>query len=622
VDLASGRCLPDELDEETARIYAGGSLIACRYLLAETNPGVDPFDPAALLTLASSVVAGHMAAGLPRLSLVCKSPLTHGIGEARAEGPFGVALKASGYDVILISGRSERPVYLLVADGRPEILPADQLWGLDTAETTTRIQADHPGAHVATIGPAGEGMVRYASVVCDRSFSAPRMGIGAVMGSKHLKAVVLVGGQPPAVADPEAVAAITNDYRIKMLGNPVTRWQHRPPGFGTWLAAAEPGTYAVENYRTSIFDASGFGTDAFMRSLAWSEDGCPGCPNDCIKGFASDSAGLERARKTRAGGLHQEAVGALGPNLGIRNAETVLRLNESCHRLGLDPVSLGFSISFVMECREAGLLTPSDLDGTDLHFGADEAVAEIAERIARREGAGHWMGEGVKRASEALGSRSGSYALQVKGLEMAGFDPRAMTNLGLGYATAAVGPRYDICEHDVDFEEPPAWPNSFELSRTMGVLRPVPASAQSLEKVRGFRVLSALWSACDALNLCIFASAPTRVLSLETIARLVAAVTGWETSSYEFMRWGERRTHLLRIYNLREGLTTKDDRLPDRFFDQPIDSGRFAGARLERELFAQAVAHYYASMGWDQAGVPTPATRFDHHLEWTLSGSR
>jgi aldehyde:ferredoxin oxidoreductase len=150
-------------------------------------------------------------------------------------------------------------------------------------------------------------------------------------------------------------------------------------------------------------------------------------------------------------------------------------------------------------------------------------------------------------------------------------------------------------------------------------LRPIAANAQSMHKIRDFRVLSTLWSACDALNLCIFASAPTRLLSLAKISRLIAAITGWETSSYEFMRWGERRAHLLRIYNLREGLTAADDRLPDRFFDMPIDAGRFTGSRLDRSQFDQAISLYYGTMGWDQAGVPTTATRYDHHLEWTLS---
>ncbi|MDP8959616.1 MAG: hypothetical protein M3N51_10590, partial [Actinomycetota bacterium] len=561
VDLTTGSLRAEPLDPETARLYAGGSLLATRYLLEQTSPGLDAFDPEAVLVFASSVVAGHRAAGLPRFSVTGKSPLTGGIGEARAEGPFGVALKASGYDALLVEGRAERPTYLLVADGQASLLPADHLWGLDTAEAADRLAADHPGARVAAIGPAGERLVRYAGIVADRSHAAARMGLGAAMGAKALKAVVLAGGAAPPVADPGRLERLTEAYRARLLDNPVTRWQHEPPGFGTWVAGARLGVYGVENYRTARFDAAGYRPEAFLRHLAWESGGCPGCPNDCIKGFAasSDPDALAAARETRTGGLHQEAAGSLGPNLGTRRAETVLRLNETCLRLGLDPVSLGYTLSFVMECRDQGLLSPGDLDGLDVRFGDDAALDPLVERIALREGVGDWLAEGVARAAGQLGLGAGRFALHVKGLEVAGFDPRAMTNLALGYAVAPVGPRYEICEHDLDYDPDPAWPHSFELSRTQGILHPAPSHQLSAEKVRWFKALCSLWSACDALNLCIFASAPTRLLSLEDMATLVGAVTGWETSSYEVMRWGERRLHLLRLYNLREGLTAGDD---------------------------------------------------------------
>jgi aldehyde:ferredoxin oxidoreductase len=609
----------EDLDEDLIRLFPGGSLLAARYLLTETSPRLGPFDPEELLIFASSVIAGHRAPGLSRFSVVARSPLTSGIGEARAEGPFAVALKESGYDAIIFQGRSEAPVYLLVAEGSPSILPAEEVWGLDTGESTDTLQAAHPGSHVATIGPAGERLVKYASVVSDRSFPAARMGLGAVMGAKLLKAVVLLGGAAPQVADATSLGAIRDEYQAGLVDNPVTRWQHQPPGFGAWLTEADAGTFAVENYRTSVFDTSGFSNEAFLSLMAWSEDGCPGCPSDCLKGFAPNLALLAEVRRTRAGGLHQEAAGALGPNLGVHNTETVLRMNDLCLRLGLDPVSLGFTLSFVMECREAGLLSPGDLGGMDVRFGNERSLDEVVAQVALRRGAGEWLAEGVRNISHVLGSSTAPFAMHVKGLEMAGFDPRAMTNLGLGYATAAVGPRYDICEHDVDFDETPAWPHSFDMARTLGMLSPVAADSQALRKVRDFAVLADLWSACDALNLCIFASAPTRLLSLEKMTRLIAAVTGWETSSYEFMRWGERRNHLLRIYNHREGMTAEDDRLPDRFFEEPIDSGRFVGARLDRSQFEKSMALYYATIGWDASGVPTPATRYDHHLEQTLS---
>src|SRR6266540_292180 len=358
VDLTSGAVSTESLDESTGRLYAGGSLLGTRLLLTETRPGLDALDPEAVLVFASSAVAGHPAAGLPRFAVVGKSPLTGGIGEARAEGPFGVALKSSGFDAIVIGGKSERPVTLTIADGRPALRQSDELWGLDTSAVVDVVTARLGPCSVAAIGPAGERTVRFASIVSDRSFALPRMGMGAVMGAKRLKAITISGrGAVEPVADPDALSAISARYERAVPANPVTRWQHDPPGFGTWTGSAPTGSFSVRNYRTSTFpDARGYRRAAFLARLAWSADGCPGCPSDCIKGFAASAepADLMRTRERRDGGLHQEAIAALGPNLGLATAGEALALNAACLHLGLDPVSLGFTLSFAMECRDRG----------------------------------------------------------------------------------------------------------------------------------------------------------------------------------------------------------------------------------------------------------------------------
>jgi aldehyde:ferredoxin oxidoreductase len=623
VDLSTGSLGADQLDDDSWRLYAGGSLLATRLLLAETPRGLDAFDPAAVLIVASSAVAGHRAPALPRFSVVAKSPLTGGIGEARAEGPFGIALKACGFDALVIGGASERPVALTIVDGRPKLIPADDLWGLDTSQVVDALEVRLGPCHVATIGPAGERLVRFAGVVADRSFAAPRMGLGAVMGAKRLKAVAIVGGEAPPVADPGALDAIRRAYAGAVDRNPVTRWQRRPPGFGAWVGGAPAGSYAVENFRTSAFDARGYLADAFEQRLAWSADGCPGCPSDCIKGFAGspDAAAVRRTAERREGGLHQEAIAALGPNLGLGNLGDVIDLNGQCLRLGLDPVSTGFTLSFAMECREAGIATGHDLDGLDLRFGQASAATAMVDRIARREGSGDWLAEGSARAATHVEGAAGRYALTVKGLELPPFDPRAQAGLALGFATAPFGPRYDVAEHDADYDdEAPSWPHALELSRPLGIVALSPATAQTPQKVRDFAVLAQLWSGFDALLVCPFASAPVRILSLDDVARLVRAVTGWQTSSDEVMGWGARRLQLMRIYNIREGLGATDDALPDRFFDEPLDAGRHAGTHLDRRAFAAMIARYYELMGWDREGVPTLAARSAHHLEWTAFG--
>ena len=222
------------------------------------------------------------------------------------------------------------------------------------------------------------------------------------------------------------------------------------------------------------------------------------------------------------------------------------------------------------------------------------------------------------RACSRIGPASAYYALHVKGQEMVSFEPRAQTNLALGYAVAPVGPRYDICEHDWDYDVEAGWGHTLQMSLTLGILERVPMDYLGPDKVRNFKALSTLWSGCDALGICLYASAPTRLLSVRMMGDLLAAITGWETSSAEIMRWGERRMHIMRMYNLREGLTAADDRLPDRFFEEAITSGPKAGVKLDRATFAAAIATYYEMMGWDEAGVPRPATLYDHRLEWTL----
>jgi aldehyde:ferredoxin oxidoreductase len=609
IDLSALSSSVEVPDDAFWRIYGGGGLLATHYLLKETPPGIDAFDPENLLVLASSVVAGQPYAGLARFTAAAKSPLTGGIGEARAEGPFGAALKRSGYDAIVIRGAATRPVRIAIADGNVSFHDASDLWGLRVQETEDRLAGLVPPDGVsATIGPAGENRVRFASIVSARSYQAARMGLGAVMGSKNLKAVTISGGTLPAVADPRKCAAMTESYRKRMVHNPLTRWQLEPPGFAAWVELhGIDAALCTYNYRDSAFDhASAYAPDRFMRYFL--HDGtCPGCPNACIKFF-----GAGDGYDGRAGGIHQEITGAMGPNLGLADIGEVLKANILCNDFGLDPDSLGFTLSMAMECVATGLLTEHDAEG--LRFGAGAAVLDAIPRIATRAGFGDVLAEGSLRAARKLGAER--FAMQVKGLEMVPFEPRSQTNLALGYAVAPVGPRYEICEHDWDFDPEVGWEHTLEHSRTLGILNWIGMGHLGPDKVRNFKALANVWSAADALDMSLFAVAPTRIFSLHEMAELLAAVTGWNTSSYEIMRYGERRIHLMRAYNLREGIGAADDTLPDRFFDEPVPVGPWKGTTLDRAMFAECIRTYYRMMGWDDAGVPLRETLLDHHLEW------
>jgi aldehyde:ferredoxin oxidoreductase len=616
IDLIERASYVEEMSEDWYRIYGGGGLLGTFFMLRDAPQKIDAYDPRNLLVFTSSVIAGLDAPGLARFSVVTKSPLSHGIAETRCEGPWGQYLKGSGYDAVIIKGKSDTPVYILIENGEVKILDGEFLWGKDTNETTTLLEGIHSsiGLEVATIGQAGENLVRYASIVTSRSVQAMRMGVGAVMGSKNLKAVVLKGLKLPEVYDRERFEQIKKKFDEDLLKNELSLFQKDPPGFTAWIDLADEETayQGVNNYKSNTFSGrEKFARNKYMKYYRGDKK-CPGCSNDCIKYMNPYNDNLE------VSGIHQEVSGSMGPIIGNENLELMLKTNVLCNLLGIDPVSLGFTISFAMECFEKGIISKKDTDGMELIFGNEEDIIPLVKKIASREGFGDILAEGSKRAAERIGGDAPYNALHVKGIEMVSFDPRTLTNLGLGYATAPIGPRYDICEHDWDFDVLVGWAHSLDRSRTMGILERIAMQYYGIDKVRNYKALNTIWSACDALDICIFACAPTRVYTLEMISSLIQAITGWQTSSYEFMRWGERRNHIMRMYNIREGLTKNDDVLPEKFYTEPIKEGRFTGCMLDKEKFRQVTESYYEMMGWDKNGVPLDATLYDYHLEWTI----
>ena len=393
-----------------------------------------------------------------------------------------------------------------------------------------------------------------------------------------------------------------------MPGNDLSLWQHDDPGFSCWIYLhGVDAALGVNNYsKCRIEGMEGFREETFLTHPITTLP-CPGCPNDCIKAIEPPNYGGS------IGGcaIHQEITGAMGPNLGITNLDEILGFNVKCNEYGLDPTSLGFTISCFMELQQRNLIAPEDSGGISAAFGDSRGVNDLIDLIARREGIGDALADGSRRFTKTLGAEAEYYAMHAKGLELVPFEPRSQTNLALGYAVAPIGPRYDICEHDWDFDTEVGWEHTLDLSRTLGILGRTPMNDEGIEKVRAFKVLNNLWSAADALDLCIFAIAPTRLLSLEQLAGTLRAVTGWETSSYEIMRIGERRNHLMRAYNYREGFGPEDDTLPDRFFEEPIAEGPREGDILNRAAFRNRVSSYYAMMGWDSRGAPLRETMID-----------
>ncbi|WP_370949140.1 aldehyde ferredoxin oxidoreductase C-terminal domain-containing protein [Amycolatopsis sp. cg5] len=549
VDLGTGASVVEEVDRR--RFLAIDELLA-----APSMPVWHPAQP----VLFVAGFSARRALALDRFSLVARSPLSGGVGESRVEGPFGPALGDLGHTAVSITGRAPRPSYLLLGPGSARVLDAADLWGADTTETTDRLLERHGlGAHVAAIGPAGENLVRFASVVTDYSHPAARMGLGAMLGAKLLKAVVVTGGSPAEFADPAAVAAITRDYAAGIDANPLTLSQKADPGFGAWPASGLDGYLGVRNYSTSGVNLAGFTPEAYQARLSRSSGGCPGCPQDCLKSFDGHT-------------LHQEAVAAFAGNLAIDDLDVVLDLNAWCHQAGVDPVSLAGVLAFRCELAQEALLPGP-------RFGDADALVACAAKVIQGDDV---LAEGVARASRLLGFEQ--FAMHSKGIELPSFDPRGCQGLGLAYAVHPLGPRYDAVEHDIDFDP------------IDGFLPGEPMAALTESKVDFVADLMELWSGYDAAGLCLFAAPPTRNLDEESASALLAAVTGWPITPAELRALGRRRLASMRRYNLREGLRL--DTLPSRFFTRPIDSGRHAGAVLDPEVFEAAVSRLTALLGW------------------------
>ena len=411
IDLAERTYHVEQREETFWRRYAGVGLVATALQLEHTAPGVDPLGPDNLLIFASSVVAGNEAPGLARFTTSAKSPLTGGIGETRTEGPWGIALKGCGADVLVFTGQAQQPTTVVIGDGAVTFHNAEAVWGSTVGATVDALEAElGADIHVAAIGPAGENIVRFASIVTDRTYQASRMGMGAVMGAKRLKAVVLREGKRPTVGDQVTLNHLTTRFARAMPRNDLSMWQHDPPGFSCWIYLhGLDAALDVNNYRECTFDhlASYQESEFLMRPIR--ELGCPGCPNACIKSIhPNDANDLD----PRASGIHQEITGTMGPNIGVGDLDTVLRANNMCNQYGLDPTSLGFTISFAMELFERGLLVAKEGE-TALHFGDGTGALRMVEQIAFRQGLGDILAEGTRRAAARLGGEAPRYAMQV-----------------------------------------------------------------------------------------------------------------------------------------------------------------------------------------------------------------
>lgn len=612
VDLSKRKIEVETKDEKFFRTYLGGGGLGGYYMLNEVPPKTDPFGPDNLLIFAAGVTTGIPAPGLPRFGVITKSPLTGAIADSQAAGHFGPELKFAGYDAVIFKGKVDSLVYLWISNDGVEIRDAEELSGLSGMETTEAIQSKLGDEHikVAAIGLAGENLVRYANIT-NRTSATGRLGMGAVMGSKNLKAVAVRGKEKLDLFDKETINERAKWFTQNFKDNPDN---YGLSEYGTEYVTSivhESGQLPTRNFQEGIFEgAPALDGEEFHKHQIKKKGCCFACPVSCRKYLKSEEGYLI---DPKYGSPEYEAVGSLGSDCGIGDTLAVAKANEICNKYGMDVVSAGASVAWAMECAEKGILSADDTDGLDLRFGGTEAQHAMLEKIANREGFGDLLAEGTKRAAEKIGKGSEKYTMQVKGQELPMHDPRAKGMVGFGYAV--YGGDHVIVEHDSDFDEhaPELY---MEQIKCMSLYDRISSPGMTPYKVKMFVYLQLQWSFFDSLGACVHAFAPIRTFTMRDMITLIDAATGWETSLWELMKAGERRVNMYKLFNLREGFTKADDWLPERMFE-PIPEGPQKGNVCSEENLREMIDLYYSMMGWDvETGTPSEAKLIELDLEW------
>ena len=614
VDLSKGETHVEERDALWYRTYMGGACVGAYYLLREMEPGMDPFDPETVMVFAPSVVTGTPAPGFSRHSVIAKSPLTGMISDSQAGGFWGPELKAAGFDAIVVKGRSEKPVYLWIQDGEAEVRDAAHLWGKTTGETQEMIRDDvgDRRTRILSIGPGGENLVRFANLMNELRDANGRGGLGAIMGSKNLKAIAVRGHSRIEIQDEETVRRHTRQFRDSFMDNPSNRGLNV---FGTAEYvnfANNDGQLPTRNFQTGFFeDADAISGETLRETLLTDSEACWACSVVCKRVVKTDAP---YSVDPQYGGPEFETIAALGSCCGISDLAAICKGNELCNKYSLDTISTGVAIAFAMECFESGILTEDDTGGLDLRFGNAAAMLQMIEAIATRQGLGDVLAEGVKRAAEKLGRGASQFAMHTKGLEMPMHEPRAKGMLGISYAVSPIGADHVVVEHDTDFDfqAPQVY---IDQMKSLGLLERLPTESVDSRKVRMFFYLQNHFSFMDALCLCVLCFAPVRTFTMAAMVELISAVTGWETSLWEIMKLGERRINMFRAFNTREGFRAVDDWLPDRMFE-PIRTGPRAGHKVPADDFSKALRLYYEMMNWDEQGVPREGKLAELDLGW------
>ena len=580
VNLTDRKTRWEPLDEDVLRSFIGGIGLGTYLLYTHCPPGVEPLDPANPLIFVCSPLVGSRLTTSSKFAVVTKSPLTGFIGDSLSSSFMATELKKTGCDALIITGRSDSPTLLSINDGNADFLDAGDLLGLTTSETERAVK-ERLGSRtrVACIGPAGERLVRFASVSNDGGRQAGRTGPGAVMGSKNLKAIAVRGTESAPVFEPEALDVIGKDLTRRSLG-PATE-KYRTLGTVANVSVFNRlGTLPTRNFQQSTFDgADQVSGETFHQSHHVKNAHCANCTIGCEQILATTDD-----QPQVKGRMEYESAFALGPLVGVDDPNAVIRASLYCDEVGIDTISAGATIAWAMECFQKGIITPRDTDGIDLRFGNQEALMSSLRLIAERRGLGDMLAEGSRRTSRTVGQGSADWAMQVKGLEMPGYEPRSLKTMALGLAVSTRGACHNRSSaYEADFS-----------SRVDRLKADEQRGRITMEGEDFSAVL-------DSLIWCKFLRKAFDDLYTES-AVIYEHVTGWPMTADDLKKAGERINNLKKLFNIREGWTRGDDNLPPRALQEKLPTGVAEGTGLTEEELDLMIDSYYRARGWDEDG--------------------
>ena len=578
INLTEGTIATEALDPDVAAKFVGGRGLGTYFLSQEVAPTVDALSPDNKLLLATGPLTGTTVPASGRYMAVTKSPLTGTVASSNSGGYWGAELKFAGWDMLILEGKSPTPCYLTIRDEDAQICDAAAHWGKLVGETTDALLEEFgdPKARVLMIGPAGERMSPIAAIMNDRYRAAGRSGVGAVMGSKNLKAIVVRGHSKPAVADADGLAELVKEIRAKLKEHPVTGTGL--PTYGTAVLVNiinDGGVYPTENFQKSQFDKAGeVSGEMLTEKYLTGKDICYRCPIAC--GRYSEADGVE------GGGPEYETIWAYTADCGVSDMPSVIKANKFCNEYGLDTISAGATIACAMELASKGILPGDDVDGPPLEFGNNEAIVEWTRKMGAGEGLGAKMAQGSYRFAEAYGAPE--LSMSVKKQELPAYDPRGIQGHGLQYATSNRGG----CHVRGYLISP-------EILGVPEKLDPLSLEGKAVW-AKGFQDLTAT---IDSLGLCLFTSF---AMNADDYSAAFNNSVGASTTGDDMMAIGERIWNLERVFNLKAGIGADQDTLPNRLLNDPIPEGPSKG---NVHHLAELLPEYYKERGWSADGVPT-----------------